>query len=173
MLDDTRDRYGWVSRLFHWGMAILIGWQALKLFDRIADGEHWVGETLVPWHVSIGSLLLVLVVFRIFWAWRQRHRRPLQEPAMRIVVAAGHGLLYAAMVLMPLTGIFTMIGNGYGLKVFGLQLIARGEGIPWMASVGSLHSPVAWLLVVMIAGHAGIALLHHLVKKDGVLRRML
>lgn len=36
---DSTKRYGTVSRIFHWGMAALIGWQALKVFDRIADGE--------------------------------------------------------------------------------------------------------------------------------------
>ena len=77
------------------------------------------------------------------------------------------------MVLMPVTGMLTMIGDGYGLTVFGMELVAGGDEIPWMATVGSLHSPIAWGLLVLIAGHAGIALLHHFVKKDGVLRRMI
>ena len=33
-------------------------------------------------------------------------------------------------------------------------------------------SPLAWLLLIMVAGHIGVALFHHFVKKDGVLRRM-
>lgn len=42
-------------------MAVLVGWQFLKFFDRIAEGEHWVGQTLVPWHISIGTLFLLLI----------------------------------------------------------------------------------------------------------------
>lgn len=170
---DSKQRYGTVSRVFHWGMAFLIGWQLLKLFDRIDDGEHWVGQTLVPWHVSIGTLLLLLIVLRIVWAARQRGNRPEQDPATAFLVKAGHFLLYAGMLLMPLTGVLTMLGNGYGLTAFGVQLVARGAEIPWMASIGSLHSPIAWLLLILTAGHIGIALLHHFVKKDGVLRRMI
>lgn len=173
MSGDSRERYGSVSRWFHWLMALLIGWQLLKLFDRIADGEHWVGQTLVPWHVSIGSLLLVLVVLRLGWVAKQKDNRPEQDPATAFLVKAGHFLLYAGMVLMPVTGILTMVGNGYGWTAFGVQLAAKGDGIPWMASIGSLHSPIAWLLLVMIVGHIGIALLHHFVRKDGVLRRMI
>ncbi|NYT25850.1 cytochrome b [Alcaligenaceae bacterium] len=172
MIHDSKERYGGISRIFHWGMALLIGWQLLKFFDRIADGEHWVGQTLVPWHVSIGSLLLLLVVLRIIWAARQRNDRPPQNPATARLVAIGHFLLYAGMVLMPVTGVMTMLGNGYGWTPFGVQLAARGDGIPWMASLGSLHSPIAWLLLIMIVGHVCIALAHHFVKKDGVLRRM-
>lgn len=85
----------------------------------------------------------------------------------------GHGLLYLAMVLMPITGILTMVGGGYGLTAFGVPLIAEGEEIPWMSTLGSVHSPIAWILLLMIIGHIGIALLHHFVKKDDVLRRML
>jgi len=172
MKGDSKERYGSISRFFHWAMALLIGWQVLKFFDRINDGEHWVGQTLVPWHISIGTLLLVLVLLRIIWAAKQKDRRPEQDPATALLVKAGHFLLYAGMLMMPITGVLYMIGNGYGWTPFGVQLVARGGEIPWMASIGSLHSPTAWLLLVMIIGHIGIALLHHFVKKDGVLRCM-
>lgn len=173
MNGDSKERYGRISRLFHWGMAVLIAWQFLKFFDRIADGEHWIGQTLVPWHVSIGSLLLVLGVLRLIWAARQRHARPDQDPSIAILVKTGHGLLYAGMLLLPVTGLLTLLGKGYGWKVFGVQLIARGDEISWMAAIGSLHSPIAWSLLVLVAGHIAMALLHQLVKQDGVLRRML
>src|SRR5690606_10061343 len=68
MTPDSKERYGTVSKWFHWLMGGLIIWQFLKLGDRISEGEHWIGQTLVPWHVSIGALLLVLIVLRIFWA---------------------------------------------------------------------------------------------------------
>ena len=173
MNGDTKERYGRISRIFHWGMAVLIAWQLLKFFDRIAEGEHWVGQVLVPWHVSIGSLLLLLVVLRLIWAIRQKDNRPDQDPALAIWVKAGHGLLYLGILLMPVLGIFYLLGNGYGWKVFGVQLLAKGEEIPWMAAVGSLHSPLAWILLVLIVGHIGMALWHQFVRRDGVLRRML
>src|SRR5690554_7661222 len=121
MIDDTKTRYGSISRLFHWGMGLLIVWQLLKLFDRINEGEHWVGQTLVPWHVSIGTLILLLVVARIAWKARQR-TGPAHDPATAFLVTAGHVLLYAGMVLMPITGLLTMLGGGYGWTAFGIQL---------------------------------------------------
>ena len=172
MTIDSKDRYGRITRGFHWIMALLIGWQLLKFGDRIAEGEHWVGETLVPWHISIGLLLLVMITLRIFWAIAQRNNRPEQDPNTALLVKGGHFLLYAAMVLMPVTGVLVMVGNGYGLTAFGVQLAARGDDIPWAAAVGSLHSPLAWFLLVMVIGHIGMAMLHHFVKRDGVLQRM-
>lgn len=173
MIDDSKQRYGSISRIFHWGMGLLLIWQILKFFDRINDGEHWVGQTLVPWHVSIGTVLLVLVVLRLLWVAKQRGNRPAQDPSTVVLVRLGHGLLYACMVFMPITGVLTMIGNGYGLTAFGVQLAAKGAEIPWMATLGSLHSPTAWVFLALILGHVAIALYHGLVKKDGVLQRML
>jgi len=172
MINDSKERYGSVSKWLHWLMGGLILWQFLKFFDRISDGEHWVGQTLVPWHVSIGALLLVLVVVRIVWALSQLKQRPKHDPATAFVVKAGHLALYLGMALMPITGVLTMLGNGYGLTVFGVQLAAKGPEIAWAASLGSLHSPVAWITLLLVIGHTGMALLHHF-KGDDVLRRML
>ena len=171
-MGDTRDRYGSLSRIFHWGMAVLIGWQLLKFFDRIEDGEHWVGQNLVSWHVAIGSLLLLLVVLRIVWAAKQKGNRPEPEAASASLVKAGHSLLYAGMALMPITGVLALVGGGHGWSVFGVQLVSKGDKIPWMASLGGLHSPIAWMLAILIVGHIGMALLHHWIRNDSVMQRM-
>ncbi len=173
MLKDSLERYGTVSKTLHWLMTFLIAWQLLKFGDRIADGEHWVGEALVPWHVSIGSLLLVLIIVRIVWVFTQRHHRPLQDPKMAKLVKTGHGLLYAVMLLMPIAGMMAMVGGGYGVNAFGLQVIAEGDEIGWASAIGSLHAPLAWVLTVLIIGHIGMALIHHFVMKDDSLKRML
>jgi cytochrome b561 len=66
-----------------------------------------------------------------------------------------------------------MLGKGYGMKVFGLQLIAKtGLKTEWMISLGNLHSPLAWLLLALVVGHIGAALFHHFIKKDDTLKRM-
>lgn len=172
-MNDSKERYGGITRFFHWGMGLLIVWQFLKFFDRLGD-EHWVAENLVSWHISIGSVLLVLIVLRILWALSQKNNRPEQDPATALLVKAGHGLLYLGMLLLPITGLMIMIGNGYGWGPFGIQLVAGdGPEISWMATLGSVHSLIAWSLLILVVGHVGIALLHHFVKKDGVLRRML
>ena len=129
---------------------------------------------MVSWHISIGSLLLLLIVLRIIWAFTQKNNRPEQDPATALLVKAGHGLLYLAMLLLPITGVMIMIGNGFGWAPFGMEIVAGdGPEIGWMAALGSFHSLLAWSLLILVIGHVGIALLHHFVKKDGVLRRML
>ncbi|MFA7665828.1 MAG: cytochrome b [Burkholderiaceae bacterium] len=171
MRHDTQERYGRITRFFHWALAFLIGWQLLQFSNRIDEGEHWIGRTLLPWHVSIGMLVLAFVALRIIWTARQPVR-PGHDPALAGLVRTGHGLLYAGMVLAPVTGILAVLGGGHPLVVFGVELAAEGNEVPWMAGIGSLHSPIVWLLAALIVGHVGAALWHHFVRRDGVLRRM-
>lgn len=173
MMNDSKARYGSITRFFHWSMAILVSWQFLKFFDRINDGEHWVGETLVPWHISIGSLLLVLIVLRLGWAVKEKGNRPEHESIIGVLAKIGHGLLYAALVLMPVTGICYMVGNGYGLSAFNFEIIAKSEEVSWLINIGNLHSYIAWGLLFLVAGHIGMAFIHQFIIKDGTLKRMM
>lgn len=170
---DTPERYGSLSRWFHWGIAVLVLWQFLKLGDRINDGEHWVGLTLVSWHLSIGFLILTLGILRVLWAIKQYPHRPQLTGPLASLARIGHILLYIVMLLLPVLGILYMTGRGYGLKVFGQQLIARSDTeIGWMVSVGSLHSPLALLFVLLVIGHIAAALYHHFILRDDTLKRM-
>jgi len=133
MILDSAKRYGLVSRVLHGAMGLLILWQLLKFFDRIAEGEHWVGQTLVPWHLSIGALLLLLAVLRTGWALSQLPNRPRHDPATAWLVKAGHLALYLAMLALPVTGVLYMLGNGYGLegqwlRSGGIRHAAGGQG---------------------------------------------
>lgn len=173
-MNDSQERYSLITRCLHWGMAALVLWQFMKLGDRIDDGEHWIGQTLVPWHISIGVLLLVLGVLRLLWALKERPQRPPHTGPRALLVKVGHALLYVVMILLPITGVLLMAGKGYGLTAFGITLIAKSESeIGWMASLGSLHSPIALLFVALVIGHIMAALYHHFVERDGTLQRML
>jgi len=172
MLKDSATRYGWLSRLLHWGMALLIIQQFFKLGDYVDDGEHWLGKTFGSYHGSIGLLILGLVVLRLLWVAFQP-QRPATEGRLALFARLGHWGLYACMLLMPLTAVALMIGKGWGVRFFGEQLIARSpEKIEWLATLGSFHAPLAWLFLLLILGHVAAALFHHFVLRDDTLRRM-
>lgn len=92
---------------------------------------------------------------------------------MDFYIKAGHGLIYAALILLPLTGIMLMVGAGFGVTAFGVELIAKGEKLAWAQGLGGLHSPLAWILAALVIGHVAMALFHQFVRRDGTLDRML
>lgn len=171
---DTQKRYGVISRLIHWTMALLTIAQFMALGGYINDGDHWVGNTIVPWHVDIGLLLLILVSLRIIWMLSQQQRPVPQDQGVNALLAkGGHLLLYLCMVLMPVTGVLLMLGGGHGLGAFGIELVAESEQeIAWAVALGEWHTQISWLFVALVLGHLGAALYHHFVKHDDTLVRM-
>ena len=142
MINDSKISYGIISKTFHWLMALLIIWQLFKFSDRISDGEHWIGQTIVPWHVSIGFTLMILIIMRLIWGLIQRNHRTEYNIGKEKLVKTGHCLLYIGMLLVPFSGIMLMLGGGYGLSAFGFKIFPSGEEITWASALGELHSPL-------------------------------
>lgn len=158
---DSPVRYGLVTKAFHWAMALLFLGQMMKLGDRIAEGEHWVGQTIVPWHGSVGALLLGLVALRVVWSLAQASRRPRHTGVHGRLVKAGHLALYFCMVYMPVSGAMMVLGKGYPFKSFGVTLVpGSGEKTQWMLSAAQFHSTVAWFFLILIIGHIAMAVVH-------------
>jgi cytochrome b561 len=174
MLNDNQQRYGTVSKFFHWVMAILILEQFFKFADRINEGEHWLGDTFGPLHGSIGLILLMLVVLRLLWSMSQKGQRPLNHSFERVVANVTHRMMYLCVLILPFLGMLYVYGKGYPVKFFGLEVIAKpASETEWAITVGGLHSPVAILLTLTVLLHTAAAIYHRVVKKDDVLQRML
>ena len=99
----------------------------------------------------------------------------------------GHYLLYAAMVLMPLTGyIGTGVNTEYFLmfdipkfestELFNL-LVIDGLGMTFEAfekPIDNFHKIIMgeYVLLMLIFGHVAAALYHHIILKDRTLKKM-
>lgn len=169
-------RYGAVSRFLHWSMAalILVNLPLGLLSDALEDA----GYQTVGLHKSIGLTLLALVLVRI--GWRLTHRPPplpasVSRGEARIATGV-HVALYALMLAMPLTGYVFSSAGRYPLTwfdLFGVPKLAltRDDAIVGLSREG--HEILGWVMIAAALGHIAAALRHHLVLRDGVLRRML
>lgn len=174
MLHDTHERYGSLTRFFHWLVAVLVLEQFLKFFDRIDEGKHWIGENIVPFHTSVGALILLLVVARLIWRIRQRPNRPLPHGLPGKIGRFAHRIMYACLLLMPPLGALYIYGKGYPVKLFGAEVIAKPAGeVQWAITIGEMHSVLAFLLLFLVLAHIAGALYHHKIRQDDTLKRML
>jgi cytochrome b561 len=126
-------------------------------------------------HKSTGIVVFALVLARL--AWRLRHRPAALPPTMpkwQVLAAAGvHRLLYACMVLMPLTGFLGASHTRSGVAFFGLQLPRwRAPDRDTAELFFGLHGTIAWILVALVALHTLAGLKHLLVDRDRVFQRM-
>ena len=165
-----------VAKGLHWLMAVLIlGLLALGLYMHELPLSPQKLQ-LYSWHKWASVTVFVLVWLRL--AWRVTHRPPplpqtLSAP-QRALAHAGHALLYALMVVIPLSGWLMSSAKGVQTVWFGVlpipDLLGRDKVLG--EQLQQLHALLNTVLMLTLAGHVAAALWHHFVLKDDTLRRM-
>lgn len=166
MLPDSSQRYGTISRFLHWSMAICFGFM---LYTGL-QGED-VFKALLPYHKSVGTILMALIAVRIVWAMLNHHKRP---KAANIFVTLGHLALYVLMLAIPTVALIRQYGAARGpLEVFGVQVMEGSpERILWMVELANdYHGEMAWTLFALSAGHIAMAIFHQ-IRGEKILNRM-
>lgn len=169
--------YDTATLVFHWLTALLV----VVLF-----GTSWAWNVFVPHdyprrhvleaaHISFGILFAALIVVRAVWRWTgSRHIAPV--PGLPGVLSRiMYTTLYTLMALDTVTGFVLRWVQGEEFSFFGLFSIPNliGRNRAFEDPVHAWHNWIAWAIIILAAGHACAALVHHYVLKDKVLERML
>lgn len=169
---DNTQYYGLVSRLLHWIMALLLGWQFLTALSHLLMEKSALDEFMWGTHKAAGVLLMLLIVLRLSWALYNRKQRP---ASLGMAAKLGHVGLYGLMFCVPLFALLRQYGSGRELTVFGAQLMqgfSTGK-IEWLMLPANLfHSWGGWLLLLLIIGHVLMVVVHRRQGHD-ILPRML
>lgn len=169
--------YDPVARAFHWLVVAMVAAQLVIALVLPSVLPASAENAITAWHLSLGSTILLVMLLRL--VWRLTHTPPPAPvdlpPALRLLARATHWAFYAALIVLPLLG--WTAANAYGATPYLLGFIplpalvspdkALGE------TIGAVHATVALLLTGLIALHVAGALYHALVKRDGVMGRML
>ncbi len=171
-MNDSKARYGAVSRGLHWAMALVFAWIYCSTAAHYLLEDSALDKFLWPTHKQVGLLLMGLLLVRLLWSLLNRHRRP---PSLNLAARLGHGLLYVGMFAIPFLGLLRQYGSGRAFSAFGLPVMSGFEGpkIQRMTDLGnSFHSLLGWTLLVLIAGHVAAVILHCVKGQGHILRRM-
>lgn len=160
--------------LLHWVTAILVGllWGIAQLIDLFPKGPPRIAARSV--HIVLGLLLAVILLIRIVWRLRSGRRLPpAKQGVMGYLARTVHIGLYGGVVSVVLLGITNAWARGDSL--FGLWRFPKlYPDIPQLKpTVEDLHATFANVLIILAAAHALVAIAHHFILRDGVLRRML
>jgi cytochrome b561 len=174
-LRDTPAGYGTPTRLLHWGIAALIAaaWLLGTLMEDLPRGP--ARQAGLDWHAGFGALVIGLSLLRLLWrAVNPALPDPPGTPAWQARAAhLAHIALYAVTLAVPLSGILDRWARDRPFALFGLLPVPPPFTPPFGRFWGEAHEVMANLLLLVVAGHVAAALWHHLVLRDGVLRRML
>jgi len=149
--------------ILHWVVVVLIAFQYLAsegietAWRAYRNGTFTQADfsTLALMHLASGSLVLILVIWRLIL--RARYGAPPPDPAepalLQLLAKIVHLAIYALIVVLPISGLIGWIGGvGGAIRV---HLIAKT------------------ILLPLIGLHVIGALVHHFIWKTDVLKRML
>jgi cytochrome b561 len=171
------DRWGLVTIGIHWltvlavlGLCI-VGFLMQELPNRPFKVEVYA------LHKSLGLTVLALTLLRLAWRLLAGAPRPVPGmPRWQVLAAhASHGLLYAVLLAMPLSGWLYNSASGFPLRWFGTfvvpKLAGRDRGVAEFAV--ETHETLFLVLAALVTVHALAALKHHYFDRDRTLHRML
>lgn len=176
-LKNTADRWGGISQLLHWTIAALIlvmAWIGLTMGD-LPNGPDKIRTYAL--HKSIGITILGLVVLRVLWRLYAGTPKPVPgtPPLQAKLAAAGHLAIYVLLFAIPISGWVLNSAAGFPLQWFHLVNLPHivGHDPALHDTAKEAHELLFWALALLVAGHAGVAVFHHLFQQDATLARML
>ena len=177
-------RYALSQRVLHWLIALMmLGTLAVGMIFAILEFEGTL-ETfgkdatnmLYKYHKTFGVIILAAMLVRIVVKLRlgkPDYATPLTR-FEHIASNAVHGLFYLLIPIQAVLGWLATGASGYPVEFFNWKLPPiLGKDKELGTLLYELHGIVGWLLLILVAVHIGAALKHAVLKRDGVLSRML
>ncbi|MCM2291886.1 cytochrome b [Allorhizobium sp. BGMRC 0089] len=172
-----RQRYNSGMIWLHWSTVILV----LTLFGTAEVWDFYdhgsdVRAVLHTVHIAAGICLAAVFILRVLWRLISLKNLPEDEPGlMGLAAKAAHYALYLALAGQVCLGFALRFSQGRDVPFFNLFAIPRLIDISrdYRHAIGELHNVLAWAIIAVSAIHACAAIFHHVVLKDGVLKKML
>ncbi len=174
------NKYNVPMRMMHWLMSILIigmiasGWY----MEGLPNDDPYKYDVWYSWHKSFGFTLLMLLVVRIII--RLSSKVPATPaklaPWEKYLSHIGHFLLYAFMLMVPISGIIYSDAGGHGIDFFFTEFSFLTEDKEFSKQGKELHGIFPYVLLGIVVLHVAGALKHRFFDKDpevDVLKRML
>ncbi len=170
-------KYDTVAQAFHWGIVVLLVAQYATKLVPVSAGSAATEAGLNAWHLAVGPTILLLMLLRL--AWRLTHRPPPPPDDLTLgvqwLLRGTHWLFYGLLIVLPVLGWLAASGFGAKATLAGIVPLPAlmGKNRSAAEAIGTAHGALAWLLLAVIVLHVSGAMYHVLVKRDGVLGRML
>ncbi|MEJ2059709.1 MAG: cytochrome b [Gammaproteobacteria bacterium] len=174
---NTATEYGWVTRVLHWLMALLIlGMIALGAFMGDVPKTDSSRLVLFTLHMSTGVVLLVLILLRSGW---HLYTKPPKEaenlwPWEHRLAWVIQRLMYLCMLLVPIAGYLMVSSAGHKIPFYGLlQLPEALPKVGWVHEFfEGAHSFLAYSLLVLVIVHVAGAIKHRYIDGNDVVERI-
>ena len=162
--------------IVHW-LTLLLVIAAWYLGDALGDATDESKATLGAYviHMSVGAAILLLTIARLFFRSRKEAPPLLEDKRIFQIAATGtHHALYTVLVLLPLSGMATVITSSVGRALLAgdASLLPKEHGFRGVFA-HEVHETLVNVLIALVVVHILGALKHQFIDKDGLMERMM
>jgi cytochrome b561/polyisoprenoid-binding protein YceI len=169
-------RYSLGAIVLHWTIAALLLFQ-VSLGWRLEDLPKGTAQFAgYQFHKSVGFLILTLSLMRLIVRLVARRPAPAEgTPAVKLLVKTVHALLYAVMIVGPLSGWIMISTSKIRMQtmMFGaLPVPNLPLGAAWHEGAETIHGTLGFVTLALFVLHVAGALRHHAMG-DNLMGRMI
>jgi cytochrome b561 len=173
-LTNNLTEYGYISKIFHWlSAAVLIIQIPLGFYLVDLDfGEKRL--TIESIHVILGLSIFYLTLFRLIY----KLFNPTPSlgnnifPGQKLVAKLNHILLYASLLTITISGALKKLFNGEVLDIFFLDIEIK-DNFELAELFYDIHIISNYTLIALISLHIFAVIIHKVVFKENLLKRIL
>ena len=173
-LTNNLTEYGYISKIFHWLSAAVLVIQ-IPLGFYLVDLDF--GEkrlTIESIHVILGLSIFYLTLFRLIY----KLFNPTPSlgnnifPGQKLVAKLNHILLYASLLTITISGALKKLFNGEELDIFFLDIEIK-DNFELAELFYDIHIISNYTLIALISLHIFAVIIHKVVFKENLLKRIL
>ena len=172
---NSSEEYGLLAKLFHWVTFIILIAQVpfgfylvgLEFSDRRIDLENI--------HILIGITIFYFVLLRLIW--KLFNPSPKSEhnffKGQNLIAKTNHFLLYVGIFAITISGVLKKLYMGEKLNFFIFQYAFKESNFQLADSFYVMHIYANYLLIALVSLHILAVIIHHILFKDKIVKKML
>ena len=173
-LRNTLTEYGTISKIFHWLSAAVLIIQIPLGFYLVDMDFSEKRLTIESIHVTIGIGIFYLTLLRLIYK-TFNPTPPLQNSifiGQKYIAKLNHFLLYISILTITISGALKKLYNGEELDLFFLNLEIK-DNFELAEKFYEIHIIGNYTLIGLITFHISAVIIHRIIFKENLLRRIL
>ncbi len=173
-LTNTLTEYGTISKIFHWISAAVLIIQiplGMYLVDMDFSEKRVTIENI---HVAVGISIFYLTILRLIY--KTFNPTPNLNnsifPGQKIIAKLNHVFLYISILMITISGALKKLYNGEELNMFFFNLEIQ-DNFDLAEIFYEIHIIGNYTLVGLITLHISAVIIHKIIFKENLLRRIL
>ena len=171
---NSLNEYGLLAKLFHWITFV-------ALIIQVPFGFYLVGLEfsdkridLEDIHILVGITIFYITLLRLIWKFLNPSPKELKShfKGQSLIASANHFSLYITIITITVSGMLKKLYMGETLNFIFFKYGFEKDNFVLADTFYQVHIYANYLLIALVALHILAVIVHHVLFKDKILKKM-